>query len=125
MSDGRSLRLASAQNIFCSILFFTVEGAKFIAAISRYDLVEVDTSMNTTANAPVPGSARELAEKPAAALSAVADLAATVVPDLPGSTWERVKDILVTIYAYGLLAFGIFFPLLLVAWRVIFEPAAR
>lgn len=81
--------------------------------------------MNITADAPVPGSVPELAEKPAAALSAVADLAATVVPDLPASTWERVKDILVTTYAYGLLAFGIFFPLLLVAWRVIFEPAAR
>lgn len=81
--------------------------------------------MNTTADAPLPGPAPELAEKPAAALSAVADLAASVVPELPGSTWDRVKDVLVTIYAYGLLAFGVFFPLLLAAWRVIFEPAAR
>lgn len=81
--------------------------------------------MNTTADASLPGPAPELAEKPAAALSAVADLAASVVPELPGSTWDRVKDVLVTIYAYGLLAFGVFFPLLLAAWRVIIEPAAR
>ena len=81
--------------------------------------------MNTLADAPVAGPAPKLAEQPAAALSAVVDLAATVVPELPGSTWHRVKDLLVTIYAYGLLAFGVFFPLLLAAWRGIFEPAAR
>ena len=81
--------------------------------------------MNTLADAPVPGSAHDLAEKPAAALSAVADLAATVVQKLPDSTWHRVQDTLVTIYAYGLLAFGVFFPLLLAAWSVIFEPAAH
>jgi len=93
-----------------------------IAATSRFDLTEVDTSMNIMADAPIPGSAPDLAEKPAAALSAVADLVSTVVPKLHESTWHRVMDALVVIYAYGLLAFGVLFPLLLAAWSVTFGP---
>lgn len=106
-------------------MFFAEEGAELIAAISRPDLTEVDTSMNIMADAPVPGSAPDLAEKPAAALSAVADLASIVAPILPDSNWHRVKDTLVAIYAYGLLAFGVLFPLLLAAWAVTFGPSAH
>ncbi len=78
--------------------------------------------MNTMADTPVPGLAPELPVQPAAA---VADVAARVVPTLPRSTRGRIKDTLLTIYAYGLLGFGLFFPLLLAAWHVLFAPATR
>ena len=81
--------------------------------------------MNNMAVTPVPGPASAPSVQPAAAVSAVAEIAANLVPNLPGSTLSRVKDALVTIYAYGLLAFGIFFPLLLAAWCAVFRPAAQ
>jgi hypothetical protein len=78
--------------------------------------------MNTLANAPVPG----LAPLPAVAPeSVVAEIVAAASPIPRSSTWCRVKDILVMIYAYGLLGFGLFFPLLLAAWSLFLKPAAE
>jgi hypothetical protein len=70
--------------------------------------------MNTVADTPVPGLA------PDSVPPAVA-----VAPDARKWTWHRVKDILVTIYAFGLLGFGLLFPFLLAAWSVIFEPVGQ
>jgi hypothetical protein len=75
--------------------------------------------MNTVADTPVPGLA------PDSVPPAVAAGAAVVAPDSHQWTWYRLKDILVTIYAFGLLGFGLLFPFLLVAWAVIFEPAGQ
>lgn len=76
--------------------------------------------MNTVADTPVPGLAPELPVQPAAAA-----LAAAVVPNVSKSTMRRVKDTLVAIYAYGLLAFGVLFPLALAAWAAFFGPDAQ
>lgn len=78
--------------------------------------------MNTLANAPVPGLVPEL---PVKTLSAVADLAAGVVPNPRSWTIQRVKDVAVSIYAYGLLGFGLLFPPTLMAWYLLFGPAAQ
>jgi hypothetical protein len=71
--------------------------------------------MNTLAHSPVPGQLSAVSVKPVVAR--VADMAAAVAPSPRGSAWYRLKDAIVTIYAYGLLAFGIFFPLLLAIWH--------
>ena len=73
--------------------------------------------MNTVADTPVPGLASELSVQPA-----VAALAAAVVPNVREWTMRRLKDTLVAIYAYGLLAFGLLFPLALAAWAAFFGP---
>lgn len=75
--------------------------------------------MNTVADTPLPGLAPEPSTQPAAAVIAA------VVPHLRNSTPHRVKDILVTIYAYGLLGFGVFFPFVLAAWAAFFMPAGQ
>ena len=71
--------------------------------------------MNIQANFPQPGLAPSLSVNPAAAIAAV-------VPMPHRSTLHRIKDLLVSIYAYGLLAFGVFFPPLLAAWYMTFGP---
>jgi hypothetical protein len=75
--------------------------------------------MNTVAETPLAGLAPEAPQQPAVAAMAA------VVPQLRKSTLNRVKDALVTIYAYGLLGFGIFFPFVLAAWAVLFKPAGQ
>ena len=78
--------------------------------------------MSTMVDTPVPGLAPELSVQPAAGPSA----AAVVLPPYVGKwTRRRVKDILVAIYAYGLLAFGLLFPLVLAAWAAIFKPGVQ
>lgn len=78
--------------------------------------------MNTLATPPVPGKLPELSVEPV--IAKVAEIAAAVAPSSPRSTWRKVKDILVIVYAYGLLAFGIFFPFVLAAWTALFGPQA-
>ena len=78
--------------------------------------------MNTLASAPVPGLVPELPEKP---LAAVADIVTAAVPVPRKRTWQRTREILVLAYAYGLLGFGLFFPLLLAAWYLVFGPAGQ
>lgn len=79
--------------------------------------------MNTMANSPDPGLAPDLHAAPGAALSAVAKTAGTVLPDLRAPKMRRIKDTLVAIYAYGLLGFGVCFPLLMAAWYAFIRPA--
>lgn len=76
--------------------------------------------MSTVADAPVPGLAPEVPVPPAAVIPV-----ATIVPSARRLTARRVKDILVSIYAYGLLAFGVFFPLVLAAWAAFFKPGVQ
>jgi hypothetical protein len=99
------------------------ESAQFHRRNCAVSSFEVDTSMNTMANSPVAGQVPELSVKPVVA--SVADIAVAVGLQPSASTWSKVTDTLTTIYAYGLLAFGLFFPLLLAAWHVFFGPAAR
>ena len=80
--------------------------------------------MNTLADTPLPGLVPDPAVQPAAAVSAVTALATETVSKLPVWSFNRAKDLLVTIYAYGLLAFGILFPLLLAAWKLFLSPDA-
>lgn len=68
--------------------------------------------MNAVSNIPLPGLAPELPLQPASAM-----------PE-HGRALRRLKDILVSIYAYGVLLFGLLFPLVLAAWHVMFGPAA-
>ena len=75
--------------------------------------------MNPVAEPPVQGLAPEPSPQPAIAA------AAAVIPQLRKSTLHRIKDILVTIYAYGLLGFGVFFPFVLAAWAVFFMPSGQ
>lgn len=76
--------------------------------------------MNTVADPPVPGLAPELSEQPAAD-----SVAAALAPDLHKWTWHRVKDTLVTIYAFGILGFGLLFPFALAAWFTFIGPAGQ
>ena len=78
--------------------------------------------MNTLANSPAPGQLPDLSVQPV--IAKVADIAAAVAPRPTSSTWRKLKDSIVIVYAYGLLAFGIFFPFLLAAWTAFFGPGA-
>ncbi|HEY5739923.1 MAG TPA: hypothetical protein VIW27_09365 [Gammaproteobacteria bacterium] len=82
--------------------------------------------MNTLTDTPVAGRQLDLSVQPRAAAAAVAEIAtgiATgVAPQMRKWDSRRVKDLLVMVYAYGLLGFGIFFPLLLAAWAAFFVP---
>ena len=75
--------------------------------------------MNTVADTPLPGLA------PEPALQSAPAAIAAVAPALRKSKLLRIKDILVTIYAYGLLGFGVFFPFVLAAWAAFFMPAGQ
>lgn len=66
--------------------------------------------MNTMADAHLPGLAPELSIPPAAA----------AIHKARKWTFQRTKDLLVMIYAYGLIGFGLFFPFVLAAWSLIF-----
>jgi len=81
--------------------------------------------MNTLTDSSVSGSQPDLSLPPQAAAAAVAEIATVVAPNLRKWNRRRIKDILVLIYAYGLLGFGIFFPLVLAAWAAIFWPDVR
>jgi len=112
-----------AKNIFVAILYFSTESALFSRRNRAVSSIEVDTSMNTLAHPPVPGQLPAASVEPV--IAKVADIAAAVVPSPRASDWDRLKDAIVTIYAYGLLAFGIFFPMLLAIWHMFFGPATR
>lgn len=68
--------------------------------------------MNTVSNVPLPGLAPHL-----------------VLPTIAVATPEhrrvlrRLKDTLVSIYAYGVLLFGLLFPIVLATWYAFFGPA--
>ena len=78
--------------------------------------------MNTLTDTPVAGRQLDLSVQPRAAAAAVAEIATGVAPQMRKWDSRRVKDLLVMVYAYGLLGFGIFFPLLLAAWAAFFVP---
>jgi hypothetical protein len=113
----------SAKNIFTAILYFAAESALFSCRTLRFPLSRSLLQMNTLGNSPAPGHLPHPSVEPV--IARIADIAAAVVPAPRASSWHRLKDTLVTIYAYGLLGFGIFFPFILAAWHVLFEPAAR
>lgn len=71
--------------------------------------------MNTVSNIPGPGLAPELPLPPAAIAFS---------PEHK-RTLRELKDILITIYAYGLLSFGLFFPFALAAWTAFFGSGPR
>ena len=79
--------------------------------------------MNTLANSPVTGHVPAVSVKPV--IATVTDIAAAVVPKPRAAAWRKAMDTLVTIYAYGLLGFGLFFPWLLAAWYAVFGSAAH
>ena len=70
--------------------------------------------MNTVSNVPLPGLAPEVPLQPAS----------TVTASDQGRVLHRLKDIVVTIYAYGLLLFGLLFPFVLAAWQAMSGSAA-
>jgi hypothetical protein len=112
-----------AKNIFSTILYFSAESALFSRRNRAVSSLEVDTSMNTLAHSPVQEQLSAVSVEPV--IAKVADIAAAVMPSPRASAWYRLKDAIVTIYAYGLLAFGIFFPMLLAIWHMFFGPAAQ
>ena len=75
--------------------------------------------MTSVADTSLQGLAPEPSLQPTAAAMAA------VVPNLRKSNLQRIKDIAVTIYAYGLLGFGLFFPFVLAAWAAFFMPAGQ
>ena len=70
--------------------------------------------MNAVSNIPLPG------------LAPVPPLHPATVVALPEykRALRLIKDVLVSIYAYGLLLFGLLFPPLGAAWHVFFGSAA-
>lgn len=78
--------------------------------------------MNTLAETPDSSHLPDFSVQPTAATAAVAEIRTIVVPNLRRWNLQRVKDLLVMIYAYGLLGFGIGFPLALAAWAKLFWP---
>lgn len=66
--------------------------------------------MNAVSNIPLPGLAPVPPLHPATA---------AVIPEYK-RTLRQLKDILVSIYAYGLLLFGLLFPILGAAWYTFF-----
>lgn len=81
--------------------------------------------MSTLADSPVAGHQPDSSVPSLAAAATVAEIATVVTPNLRKWNRRRIKDILVTTYAYGLLAFGVLFPLLLAAWSAFFWPDSR
>lgn len=71
--------------------------------------------MNTVSNIPVPGLA------PAVPLPSATPV---VLPDHKRAL-RKLKDRLLSIYAYGLLSFGLLFPFALAAWTVLFGSAPQ
>lgn len=71
--------------------------------------------MNTAADAPLPGLAPDVSVHPAAA----------VIHKTRKWTVHRMKDVLITVYAFGLLGFGLLFPFILAAWSMIFWPPVQ
>ncbi len=69
--------------------------------------------MNAVSNIPLPGLAPELPLHPAAVVA---------TPEHKRAL-RKLKDILVSIYAYGVLLFGLLFPVVLAVWHVLFAPA--
>lgn len=88
-----------------------------MAANLRFAFAEVYISMNILANTPAPGLVPIVSVHHSAA-----NFAATAIPKVSESTMHRVKDTVVTIYAYGLLAFGMLFPVVLVVWKLMTGP---
>ena len=82
--------------------------------------------MNTLVETPVASHASDYSvhQSPATPV-AITEIKAIVEPNLRKWTPRRVKDLLVTMYAYGLLAFGLLFPLALAAWAAFFWPEIR
>jgi len=71
--------------------------------------------MNTVSNLPLPGLTPEIPLQPPAA----------VVTFQGKLLRQKLKDILVSIYAYGLLLTGLLAPPLGAAWHVFFGPGAQ
>ena len=69
--------------------------------------------MNAVSNVPLPG----LAPVPLLHPTTV------VAPHGFRRALRQLKDILVSIYAYGVLLFGLFFPIVLAVWHAFFGPA--
>ncbi len=69
--------------------------------------------MNAVSNVPLPG------------LAPVPPLHPAIAVTQPGfrRTLRKLKDILVSIYAYGVLLFGLTFPIVLAVWYTFFGPA--
>ena len=79
--------------------------------------------MNTLAETPVASHASDFSfRQTPASLAASAEIRALVEPNLRKWNLRRAKHLMVMIYAYGLLAFGVFFPLLLATWAILFWP---
>ncbi len=80
--------------------------------------------MSTMVGSPV----AELSPAPGAETAPPLQAAAAVASVL-GATqvrpFRRFMDRLVAAYAYGILAFGVFFPFLLMAWYAVFKPATE
>ena len=68
--------------------------------------------MNAVSNVPLPGLAPVPPLHPATA----------VAPHGFRRALRTLKDILVSIYAYGVFAFGVFFPIALAVWYAFFGP---
>ncbi len=71
--------------------------------------------MNAVSNAPLPGLAPVPPLHPATAVT---------IPEHK-RVLRKLKDILVSIYAYGVLLFGVFFPVVLAVWHTFFGPATQ
>ena len=76
--------------------------------------------MSALATPPAPGL---VSDTPVQPVAAVTEAAASILPQTSGWTLKRTKDAVVTVYALGLLGFGVFFPFVLVAWKLLFGPA--
>ena len=106
----------TARNIFfAGYCILRKKAQTFFAAISRFAFIEVYARMNTVSNLPLPGLAPEL---PLTTPATVATLKRKY-----SIAW--LKDVLVSIYAYGLLLTGILFPPLGAAWHAFFGPGAQ
>lgn len=81
--------------------------------------------MNTLAETPVSSHVPDFSVQSLAAATAVTDIGTVVAPNLRKWNLRRVRDLLVMVYAYGLLAFGLCFPLVLAAWATLFWSAAK
>ena len=74
--------------------------------------------MNTLTDSPVSLQLPDFPVQP----EAVAEPATIAAPILRKRDLRRLKELLVMTYAYGLLGFGMLFPLLLAAWAAFFAP---
>ena len=74
--------------------------------------------MNTLTDSPVSVQQPDFPARP----EVVAEIVTIAAPNLRKWDSRRIKDLLVMIYAYGLLGFGILFPLLLAAWAAFIAP---